>query len=91
MYRIFSIDLERQRIRGKLKADMVLDASAPGGYTTHVPAQRGSADRPSLSRFWTNQARLHTAQVTHPTATGVGECTQLLVCSGRVLLDPAGV
>ncbi|MER5372760.1 hypothetical protein [Streptomyces sp. NPDC002553] len=78
VYRIFGIDPEYPRVWVELEAEMVPDTTAPGGYRARVPER--------VYRFWTELARLHTAQLTHPAATG--PCTHELVRGGRVLNAP---
>ncbi|MFH0245939.1 hypothetical protein ACGRHY_26790 [Streptomyces sp. HK10] len=89
VYRIFGIDLEHQCVWVELEAEMVPDTTAPGGYRARVPEpQRSRPDQPHLYRFWTDLARLHTAQLTHTADTG--QCTHELVRGGRVLIAPTG-
>ncbi|WP_435060445.1 hypothetical protein [Streptomyces sp. bgisy060] len=87
VYRIFGIDPEYPRVWVELEAEMVPDAAAPTGYVARPP-RYSRPDQPHLYRFWTELARLHTTQLTHP--AGTGPCTHELVRSGRVLTAPTG-
>lgn len=91
VYRIFGVDLEHGRVWVELEAEMIPNASKPGSYSAHVPeSQRSNQDKPHLYRFWTDLARLHTAQITHATDAGAGQCTHELVRGGRVLIGQTG-
>ncbi|MEU6293089.1 hypothetical protein [Streptomyces sp. NPDC046988] len=85
VYRIFGIDPEYPRVWVELEAELVPDTAAPTGYVARPP-RYSRPDQPHLYRFWTELARLHTAQLTHPADTG--PCTHELVRSGRVLTAP---
>ncbi|MGW3390533.1 hypothetical protein [Streptomyces cinereoruber] len=87
VYRIFGIDLERRRVWVELEAEMAPYAAAPTGIVARPP-RYSRPEQPHLSRFWTELARLHTAQLTHPADTG--QCTHELVRSSRVLIAPTG-
>ncbi|MFJ9580862.1 hypothetical protein ACIRQF_31295 [Streptomyces sp. NPDC101191] len=91
VYRIFGVDLEHRRVWVELEAEMIPNASKPGSYSAHVPEpQRSNQDKPHLYRFWTDLARLHTAQITHATDADAGQCTHELVRGGRVLIGQTG-
>ncbi|MFJ4526193.1 hypothetical protein ACIP4Y_35645 [Streptomyces sp. NPDC088810] len=89
MYRIFGVDLEHRRIWVELDAEKVPHAAAPGGYIVRPPYY-SRPGKPHLYRFWTDLARLHTAQLTHATRADAGECTHELVRGGRVLIGQPG-
>ncbi|MGW3928738.1 hypothetical protein ACWECC_11610 [Streptomyces microflavus] len=87
VYRIFGIAPDARQAWVELEAEMVPYAAAHTGYVARPP-QYSRPDQPHLYRFWTDLARLHTAQLTHPADTG--QCTHELVRGGRVLIAPTG-